>query len=216
MPLFIKRGHKVYGPFSVAQIKSGVENKEIAAADYISKSKDGPWHNFAKLLANPESLMEPGEQTASQSPQPAATPSKRNTVACEDCGGIVSLRATTCPHCGCPQVNLPQYFIKRNETVTGPFNINQINAGTQSQTLKASDLVGISENGPWAPLSDYHQKTSGNASIVTSIPVTAVPLVTPSPLVSDPPASDGAPKRSKHHDTTSFSIATKLGNILPA
>ena len=29
-------------------------------------------------------------------------PTNQNTIACPDCGQIISKRAVTCPHCGCP------------------------------------------------------------------------------------------------------------------
>ena len=40
---FVKRNEKVNGPFSAAQIKSGVKSKKLTATDVIAASETGPW-----------------------------------------------------------------------------------------------------------------------------------------------------------------------------
>ena len=45
-----------------------------------------------------------------------------------------------------------QYFIKRGDTVNGPFTSNQIKSGITSKKLNPEDLLGSSEVGPWKEL----------------------------------------------------------------
>jgi|GEM_PF-5510108 len=82
MSFFIKRGEKVHGPFSAAQIKSGVKNGEVKASDVISNSKEGPWRNVAedfqesRALANPIVNDSPSIPAGSDN----ASSSKRNWI----------------------------------------------------------------------------------------------------------------------------------------
>ena len=50
MPFFIKRGEKVNGPFTEAQIKSGVSDGKLKSTDMIGISKEGPWVSLAQSL----------------------------------------------------------------------------------------------------------------------------------------------------------------------
>lgn len=56
---FIKRGEKLFGPFSNEQIKSGLEAGKLKNADSISESKDGPWRNVAEEFKESTALANP-------------------------------------------------------------------------------------------------------------------------------------------------------------
>ena len=58
MSFYIKRGETVYGPFNATQIKSSVQNGDINFADFISKSKEGPWRPFADSIGKPQFSVE--------------------------------------------------------------------------------------------------------------------------------------------------------------
>ena len=44
------------------------------------------------------------------------------------------------------------YFIIRDEKISGPYTEAQINSGVKSEKLKHTDLISSSKNGPWKPL----------------------------------------------------------------
>ena len=44
---------------------------------------------------------------------------------------------------------MPEYFIKRGDTVSGPFSPVDLQHGVANGGISAGDLVGKSENGPW-------------------------------------------------------------------
>ncbi|MBP60398.1 MAG: hypothetical protein CMJ62_02625 [Planctomycetaceae bacterium] len=56
--------------------------------------------DYESPQARPEELTR--QNQSGEQPTPSPTESSPKTVACEDCGGIVSRRAQNCPHCGCP------------------------------------------------------------------------------------------------------------------
>ena len=90
---FIKRGDKINGPFTVEKLQALKKAKKLKSDDEVSKSAEGPW--------KPLSAHEKANQSSEQ-PNPSPAESSPKTVACEDCGGMVSRRAHQCPHCGAP------------------------------------------------------------------------------------------------------------------
>jgi len=90
---FIKRGETVKGPFTVEKLQALKKAKKLKAGDRISQSAEGPWESFSVSYKAKQSSEQPNPSPAKPSPK---------TVACEDCGGIVSKRAHQCPHCGSP------------------------------------------------------------------------------------------------------------------
>ncbi|MCP4945653.1 MAG: hypothetical protein GY924_27210 [Planctomycetaceae bacterium] len=47
MEFFVKRKDKVNGPFTLAQIKSGIKKSKLKLSDSFSNSKDGPWQRLS-------------------------------------------------------------------------------------------------------------------------------------------------------------------------
>jgi hypothetical protein len=56
------------------------------------------------------------------------------------------------------------FFIKRNETVNGPFTGAQIKAGFKEGKLKDTDLMSSSKDGPWEPIRQTPVKPEANAA----------------------------------------------------
>jgi hypothetical protein len=90
---FIKRGEEINGPWTVEKLQALKKAKKIKADDELSQSAEGPWESLDSY--------EKAKQSSEQ-PHPSPAESSPKTVACEDCGGIVSKRAHQCPHCGAP------------------------------------------------------------------------------------------------------------------
>ena len=100
---------------------------------------------------------------------------------------------------------MTQYFVKRNDKVNGPFTSDQINSGVKSKKLKAIDLLATSKDGPWKPLSDFHQKKTVQTQ------ATVKPKETgshPPRIVTGPKANvsaEVAPVTSASHDSAGAS-----------
>lgn len=90
---FIKRGAKINGPFTVDKLQALKKAKKLRASDCVSQSEEGPWKPLSAY-----SKANQGSEQKNTSPVDSAP----KTVACEDCGGVVSRRAKSCPHCGSP------------------------------------------------------------------------------------------------------------------
>jgi len=90
---FIKRGKTVKGPFTVEKLLALNNAKKLKANDGISQSTEGPWESISGSYKAKQSSEQPNPSPAEPSPK---------TVTCEDCGGVVSRRAQSCPHCGAP------------------------------------------------------------------------------------------------------------------
>lgn len=92
---FIKRGSKTLGPFTAEKVAQLIKAKKLEPADEVSSSEDGPWDRLSDVYKE----IRNGSYAV-----PVATPEKvpPNVSTCEDCGGRVSKRAASCPHCGAP------------------------------------------------------------------------------------------------------------------
>ena len=65
MQFYIKRGDKIGGPYTDAQIKSGVKSGQLTQTDFISRSEDGPWKSLNEVVAR--------QQPTTAEPQDAQT-----------------------------------------------------------------------------------------------------------------------------------------------
>ncbi|MEO2025756.1 MAG: hypothetical protein ABGZ23_07725 [Fuerstiella sp.] len=50
-----------------------------------------------------------------------------------------------------------RYFLKRGETVKGPFSIKKLQKLLAAKKLKANDLIGANESGPWKRMAAAHK-----------------------------------------------------------
>ena len=50
-----------------------------------------------------------------------------------------------------------QYFLKRGDAVKGPFSLQKLQSLLAEKKLKANDLVGVSNDGPWERLAAVHK-----------------------------------------------------------
>jgi hypothetical protein len=50
-----------------------------------------------------------------------------------------------------------QYFVKRGETVKGPFSLDKLQSLLGAKKLKANDLIGTSDGGPWERMTAVHK-----------------------------------------------------------
>ena len=50
-----------------------------------------------------------------------------------------------------------QYFLKRGDAVKGPFSLQKLQSLLAAKKLKANDLVGASDDGPWERLAAVHK-----------------------------------------------------------
>jgi predicted nucleic acid-binding Zn-ribbon protein len=128
---------------------SAVEKKGIAClkcGHVRNKGEPGPptqcpgcgafYHKVAQRLAAGETLrpfVAPASVAATSSARPASDPAAKptsppnaNLTACKDCGGQVSKRAETCPHCGAPVAS-------KN---AAPETVNSVGAVAPSQKRK--------------------------------------------------------------------------------
>jgi formylglycine-generating enzyme required for sulfatase activity len=87
---FIQRNGKVIGPFSYDSVKDRIGSGKIRATDQVAKASTGPWKTISDVPALVKLL------------DPSPKQSTGNLTECEDCGGSMSKRAETCPHCGAP------------------------------------------------------------------------------------------------------------------
>ena len=66
-----------------------------------------------------------------------------------------------------------QYFVKRGETVKGPFSLKKIQQLEAAKKLKANDLIGTNESGPWERVTAYNRILSsaqrGTIPVVATI-----------------------------------------------
>ena len=85
---FIRRNGKVKGPMDAKRIRKLVKSKNLKPSDEVSLSVDGPWDRLATAY----------KDIVSGSPETGVTPPKVSE--CDGCGGMVSMRAKNCLHCG--------------------------------------------------------------------------------------------------------------------
>ena len=98
MQYFIKRGDKVQGPFSREQLLSFANAKKVIGTDQVGNTQQGPFQEFSSVWESMKT-QDVSIGVSLETPEPSINP---NLSACVDCGGIVSKRATACPHCGAP------------------------------------------------------------------------------------------------------------------
>ena len=164
MQYFIKRNEKINGPFTDAQIKSGISAGKLNDTDMISNSEEGPWmtwgmlSNYASRQQQEGGSVESGDSESAadividiykdlfkgtarvlrkgiqngikQHEQRTAAPAfdideavsgeessvpdvtssshvsstgNSRTNNCSDCGGLISVQVSMCPHCGAPR-----------------------------------------------------------------------------------------------------------------
>jgi hypothetical protein len=110
---FLKLGTTVTGPFSMGQIINYEDQGHLPSGIEISNHQGGPWTCWSVVkqqqtakrhdISQAEQIAEEVLDITPESETPATEPSDApRTRECEDCGGVVSKRAATCPHCGAP------------------------------------------------------------------------------------------------------------------
>lgn len=79
----------------------------------------------------------------------------------------------------------PQYWVRRQDRIHGPFSLGQITGGVQSGKLTLHDELASSNQGPWAPIATVASKLKASAP---SSPgrIDAIPAPSPEPVT--PPA----------------------------
>ncbi len=98
MQYFIKRGHKVQGPISHAQLMALAKQMKLKKSDLISNSKDGPWLNITK---EPLQQMQQGRDIEIKSPEEWLTiPPKNRDELKEWLQANKNESVVVCPFCG--------------------------------------------------------------------------------------------------------------------
>ena len=106
---FVRRDSRVTGPFSAASLKQLANTGGLRTTDQVSRDQES-WTpatgvkglEFGPPPFDPEvavAELPPPPALGAEPPPPARGP---NVEGCPDCSGLVSLRATDYPHCGCP------------------------------------------------------------------------------------------------------------------
>lgn len=107
---YVRRMGYVLGQFSAADLKARALSGELQPDDEVSRDQERwvPASDVGGLefVAPPppefpyDEILGSGDGAT----QLVQSPPKRSTnlEACPDCGELVSVRATACPHCGCP------------------------------------------------------------------------------------------------------------------
>jgi hypothetical protein len=99
---YLKRGEKVFGPHTLERVKELRDSGKLKPTDCIANNAKGPFVEFTKA----EAKLFPTSKAAPQQAKPASTavaePVNPNLVKCEDCGSMISKKATACPSCGFP------------------------------------------------------------------------------------------------------------------
>ena len=121
---FLKLGTTVTGPFSKGQIIQFGDDGHLPGGIELSNHQDGLWmdwsviktdwsvieqqqvamrHEISQAEQQAKQIAEEALGITPESETPATEPSDApRTRECEDCCGVVSKRAVTCPHCGAP------------------------------------------------------------------------------------------------------------------
>jgi hypothetical protein len=97
------------------------------------------------------------------------------------------------------------YFIKRGETINGPFTLKKLQKALSDKKLKANDQLAISNQGPWERLSSVHKdiKAGKHPFVADEEPVDAESIIDewmeeqpaptqPSPELREPSTHDEA------------------------
>jgi GYF domain 2 len=93
------------GPMASSDLKRHVKAGRIRPETLIRKGDQGKWypaHKVQGLLPDSTPDDEPkGAIHPASSVKPAKDRTRANLLPCPDCGHLVSLRAVSCPSCGC-------------------------------------------------------------------------------------------------------------------
>jgi len=94
------------GPVTGSQLKQLAKDGTIEPDTHVRKGREGSWVTADHVQGLfPKLTMQLPAVAPSRSPNPVfSEPStmQPNLTRCADCGGQISRRATTCPHCGAP------------------------------------------------------------------------------------------------------------------
>jgi len=105
------------------------------------------------------------------------------------------------------------YFIKRGESINGPFTLKKLQKALSDKKLKANDELSTSNDGPWERLSAVHKdiKAGKHPHVVQEAPVNAEDIMDewttddqPAP-VKPPPEVEGSPPQADSYSLPSQS-----------
>ena len=118
---YVRRGSRVAGPIGSSELRRRAKQGTLLSSDEISRDRD-QWilareiqelefgTPAVHLKASAQTIHFADTETVEAIPPGLALPvppSNTKLDACPDCSQLVSLRAFTCPHCGCPLRDLP-------------------------------------------------------------------------------------------------------------
>lgn len=95
---YIHSDNSVRGPFTVEQIKERAMSGELLESDHVCAGKNGSPVSPSEFFAHDSPAADKSPDTSTR----VHLPPRQKTISCGDCGGIVSKRAESCPHCGGP------------------------------------------------------------------------------------------------------------------
>ena len=62
-----------------------------------------------------------------------------------------------------------RYFVKRGETVKGPFSLKKLQQLEAAKKLTANDLIGANESGPWEPIAAVYKSIHAGESLSLTV-----------------------------------------------
>ena len=87
-----------------------------------------------------------------------------------------------------------QYFLKRRDAVKGPFSLQKLQSLLAEEKLKANDLVGASNDGPWERMTAVHKTIRAGQPLE----------LTGNTIASTTTEDEGTPRESRKRNNRTF------------
>lgn len=148
---FVRRGSRVTGPIGTSELKRRAQGGSLLSSDEISRDRD-QWILAKEITglefrpdvppaeSSSEAVPFADTDTVESIPAGLVVPpvaSSPNLETCPDCNQQVSLRALTCPHCGCPLHSEPALAVASKFEITRKLVVICWLVGTLSVVLAA-------------------------------------------------------------------------------
>lgn len=122
----LKRGGKIFGPYTLTQIEAAEQSGKLRAGDMLSPTAKGPWQECSEwLVSAPTTIKVVADQT-NVKPVKDTKPTKQTSNATNQ-----------------------TFFLRSGGKTEGPLKLTEIEKRIKADTISLNDKIGLLKDGPW-------------------------------------------------------------------